>query len=293
MKQKTFLVAGGDLRQLYTAKALTAYGSVYAMGFDTHVALPAEVHRFDAARLPRFLADYLILPMPCTIDGAQVHAPFSTQNLFLSGLPALLAPGGAVFGGRVCAATRAVFDAYSIPVTDYYAREELSVLNAVPTAEGALQLILEELPTTVFGLRCLVTGFGRISKVLCRILTAMGAQVTVAARKPEDRVWAELAGCRAVPVTALGDALGDAALVCNTVPALLFGEEQLRLLPPDALVIDLASKPGGVDLSAAGRLGIKTIWALALPGKTAPVSAGESIAHTIHNILKERGDCDD
>lgn len=48
------------------------------------------------------------------------------------------------------------------------------------------------------------------------------------------------------------------------------------------------SKTAGVDFDCAEKLGINTIWALALPGKTVPVSAGCIIADTIINILDER-----
>ncbi|MFR2331473.1 MAG: hypothetical protein ACLS63_00345 [Flavonifractor plautii] len=60
-------------------------------------------------------------------------------------------------------------------------------------------------------------------------------------------------------------------------------------LKPGCLVIDLASKPGGVDFDAAARLGVKAFWALSLPGKVAPVTAGKSIKTTIYNILTELG----
>ena len=52
-------------------------------------------------------------------------------------------------------------------------------------------------------------------------------------------------------------------------------------------MIDLASKPGGIDFDAARELGVNTIWALSLPGKVAPISAGQIICDTIHNILTE------
>ena len=51
----------------------------------------------------------------------------------------------------------------------------------------------------------------------------------------------------------------------------------------------MASKPGGVDLEAAAQLGVKVVWALSLPGKVAPVTAGRSIKTTIYNILHELG----
>lgn len=78
-------------------------------------------------------------------------------------------------------------------------------------------------------------------------------------------------------------------LVVNTVPALVLGEAELADLKPDCLVLDLASKPGGVDLEAAGRLGRTVIWALSLPGKVAPVTAGAAIKNTIYHMLHELG----
>lgn len=284
-QQPVFLIVGGDLRQLSAAKALCEDGAVFVRGFDLHPVLPEGVRPWTAD----CLADVLILPLPCSLDGSTVHAPFSSARIPLDTLSGCLAADAAVFGGRVCDPTRAVFSAQGLSVTDYLEREELSVLNAVPTAEGALQLMLEELPTTVFGRRCLITGYGRIAKVLSRMLLALGASVTVAARKPEDLIWAEIAGCKTVTIAKLDAALPDTDLICNTVPALLFAKTQLRRCRPGVLVIDLASRPGGVDFEAAQQLGVHTIHALSLPGKVAPVTAGESIAATIRNILRERG----
>ena len=82
---------------------------------------------------------------------------------------------------------------------------------------------------------------------------------------------------------------GCAALVVNTVPVRVLREAELADLKPGCLVIDLASKPGGVDFDAAARLGVKAFWALSLPGKVAPVTAGKSIKTTIYNILTELG----
>ena len=78
-------------------------------------------------------------------------------------------------------------------------------------------------------------------------------------------------------------------LVVNTVPVRVLREAQLEDLKRGCLILDLASKPGGVDLAAAGDLGLTVIWALSLPGKVAPVTAGKSIKTTIYNILTELG----
>lgn len=75
-------------------------------------------------------------------------------------------------------------------------------------------------------------------------------------------------------------------MLFNTVPQTVIGRKELAGAK-DSLIIDLASKPGGVDFDAARDLGVKVIWALGLPGKVAPVSAGKIIKKSILNILSE------
>ena len=159
----------------------------------------------------------------------------------------------------------------------------------MPTAEGAIQLAMEELPVTIHGARVLVLGFGRLGKLLAHRLNALGARVSVAARKWADLAWAEAYGYGAEQIERLDGYLCGYDLVVNTVPVRVLREAELADLKPGCLVIDLASKPGGVDFDAAARLGVKAFWALSLPGKVAPVTAGKSIKTTIYNILTELG----
>ncbi len=146
---------------------------------------------------------------------------------------------------------------------------------------------MEELPITLHGARVLVVGYGRLGKVLARQLRGLGATVNVAARSCADLAWAQVWSYGVERSDQLSGWLCAYDLVINTVPAPLLGREELSDLKPGCLVIDLASKPGGVDFSAAAELGVKAIWALSLPGKTAPVTAALAIKATIYNILAE------
>lgn len=291
---KCFLVAGGDLRQLYAAQRLSEKFRVLTVGFERSVvSLSGNIHVCESLiSLPESV-DWLLLPISASIDGITVNAPYSGHSLMLEYMPQLVKKGGIVFGGRLSGEIRGLFGRYGISATDITEREEFSVLNAVPTAEGALQLAMEEMPETIFGREVLITGMGRISRVLCRILTAMGAHVTVAVRKYSDVAWAEIYGCSGTLISDLNERLPAFELIFNTVPSMLFGQEQLVRLRSGVLLIDLASKPGGVDFEIAGQLGIKAIWALSLPGKVAPVTSGEIIASSIINILNERRLVDD
>ena len=288
-KDITFLVVGGDLRQVYTAKKLAEQYKVYASGFDKNIIDFGNAVHIDHNMKLDEQVDYIVLPLPVSTNGIFVNAPFCRNNISLASLTPLIKSGGAVLGGKMDQSSMKIFSKCGIETIDYFEREELNVLNAVPTAEGAIQIAMEEMATTIYGQKVLVTGFGRISKVLVKILNALGADVTVTARKYSDLSWAEIYGCKAVHTSAVSDdMLSGFSLIFNTVPAVIFDEKRLRQINSSALIIDLASKPGGVDFNAAGNLGVKVVWALSLPGKVAPVTSGEIIACTVLNILKER-----
>ena len=169
---------------------------------------------------------------------------------------------------------------------DYFDREEFNVLNAVATSEGAVEIAMKEYPGTINGANCLVTGYGRISKVLTNILKGLGAHVSVAARKKQDLAWASLNGCRPVDMRDLSES-GQYDIIFNTVPAMILDSHALAHIALDSVVIDLASMPGGVDFDSAKRMGIDAVHALSLPGKVAPKSSGEIIKNTIFNMLEE------
>lgn len=284
---ETFAVIGGDLRSSYLAKALANDGyKVITAGFDA-TELPAGVTGCTNPTQAVALADCVIFPMPVTADGVTVNAPFSRSKIRLDAVLNELRPHQKVFGGSVSAAVQMEAQSRGVVMWDYLLREELAIKNAVSTAEGALQLMMEELPTTVRDSHVLITGYGRIGKVLAQMLLLLGCRVTVAARKLSALAWAQTAGCATIPIDQLHH-MGRYDVVFNTVPYLLFNRELIEKMDKNVLLIDLASRPGGVDFEAAADLGVKTIWALSLPGKVAPQTSGEIIRDTILQMLKEQ-----
>ena len=168
----------------------------------------------------------------------------------------------------------------------------MAVLNAVPTAEGAVNLAMNERASTLWESRCLVTGFGRCAKALALLLKGFGARVTVAARKQGDLAFARTLGLQTIPLRQLQEVLPQQEIVFNTIPAPVLTRPLLEQLQPECLIIDLASRPGGVDFEAAGELGLKTIWALSLPGKVAPITAGGIIRDTVLHMMADlTGSC--
>ena len=283
-------VIGGDQRQIVTAVELAKLGietAVYA--FDKYEGGFQEVTRCTSLENTIKGSAAIVLPMPVSLDNIRLNCPLSSKEIELDELFRLFEPGQIVAGGCFNGAADSI--GKNIKIYDYYEREEVCVANSVATAEGAVAIAINELPFTVHGTKTLVTGFGRIAKVLAHTLQALGAEVTVAARKLEDFAWMNVYGYHAVHIKNLSETIitGDYKLIFNSVPEIIFTKEILRNMQADTLVIDLASKPGGVDMKAAKEMGINIIWALSLPGKVAPVTSGKIIKDSIVNILRDEG----
>ena len=277
-------VIGGDMRQVRLAELLRREGhAVHIYALDR----AAEGGEDSTAGME--LADCVILPLPVTGDGSLLNTPLSDHCHPLVTVLDALRPGQVICAGKVDPNTAALAAERGLVLHDYFAREELAVANAVPTVEGAIQIAMDELPITLHGSRVLVIGCGRLGKLLAHRMRALGAKVSLSARKCADLAWAEAHDFCAEHTEELDGWLCSYDLVVNTVPARVLGVERLSELKEGCLVIDLASKPGGVDFEAARQLGVKVVWALSLPGKVAPVTAARAVWTTICNILREEG----
>ena len=215
--------------------------------------------------------------------------PCGLEVISLERLLPQIRDGAPVLGGLADSETVSLFESAGHPFEDYFKRRELTVRNCIPTAEGALMIAMQEQAETVFGSSVLVIGFGNVGKASARLFAAAGAEVSCAVRRADAAAEAESAGYAPLMMPELAESISRFDTVINTVPALVLDEPLLEAMKPKALIIDLASLPGGVDKAAAEALGVRLVHALALPGKVAPVTAGRYIADTVTNILTERG----
>lgn len=278
-----FSVIGGDLRQLTVAKLLAEDGySVKIFGFDKEIDADEKMKCDSLSEAAQ--ADVIILPLPVSQDGNNLNSPFSENKIPLKELYGYVREESIVLGGCI---PNDASNACGARMYDYFTREELSIANAVPTAEGAIETALCETARTLYKSKCLVIGYGRIGKILAERLKALGCEVSVSARKYSDFAWIEAFGYKALDSRSLDGSISDYDIIFNTVPAVILDGKLLRQISEDTTVIDLASKPGGVDFYLAKELGLKVIWALSLPGKTAPITSGEIIKKTVINILRE------
>lgn len=280
---KTFAVIGGDKRQLFLADSLTRDGfRVILAGFDNLLSIGA----ITLADIPTAVnyADAVILPLPSVRADGSLNTPFAAEKHYLDDNTVSVLKRKPVFAGMADKLLRAYPELKNGEVYDYANRDDFAVLNAVPTAEGAIERAMKEYEGTIAGSRTMVLGFGRIGKILSRLLKALGSDVTVCARKSSDKAYIEALGYKFVNTNTI-DGVKNHDIVFNTVPSLILTNSVLKNTDRNTLIIDLASIPGGVDFEAAGALGIDAYRALSLPGKCSPKAAGEIIKKTVCTIL--------
>ena len=258
-RQKRFAVIGSDARQLAAGRALARAG--YAVEGPEEIAL----------------ADYILLPLP--LDAARTP---------LAELLRAARPGALALGGMLSEEAKAIAAEAGVELVDYFAREELAIRNAIPTAEGCIGVLLAQRKRTLWGSAVLLLGFGPVGQAVGTRLAALGARVTVAARRPAQRAQAESQGMQGAELARLARLAPAFDTVVNTIPAQVLTAPVLARLRPGSLIVDLASRPGGTDFDAAARCGHKAIHALSLPAACAPETAGEIVARTVREMLRER-----
>ena len=259
----TFCILGGDTRMRMLEKLLADDGN--------------NVQSFGAGgkEIPKnadFSGKTVILPLPAFKSGfLNGNTGYDKESI-----RAMTESADAVFGGM----------SDEKWLRDYYKREELVIKNAHITAECAVSLVQNELLSPVCGKKILIIGFGRIGKELSRLLRAMGADISVSARRAEHKAMIEAMGCRALNTNRLSGSTSDFDVIINTVPERVVFAETIDETKASCLFIELASEPYGIDGEYAKNVR-RYVLASGLPGKMMPLGAAEAIRDTIYNMLEE------
>lgn len=269
-----FTVIGGDLRSVYLCRRLLKDGHrVRSFGLELADIPPAT----QSPSLHSALGDTqcIVLPIP-TADGNLLRAPYSCTPIPLDAAAAAIPPNVPVFGSGSC----------GIPLLDLTSSEAFAIGNAALTAQCAPQLLTEHSHRSLVGASILILGGGRIGTLLALQLKNAGAQVTVAARSALQRARCRAIGVNAMDLQKLAAVLPRCHTAVNTIPAPVLTKPLLALLPKGALLLELASLPGGYDPQEARYMGLTHINGRGLPGRLLPASAGDLIAETIYEALE-------
>jgi dipicolinate synthase subunit A len=279
-------VLGGDRRNIYLISELAGQKArVKAFGFlpAPELASAELVTSLEAALAG---VKVVIMPMQGTDQDGMIKTLDQSVYLQLTADTAtLIKPGTLVVTGAARDFLKRWASIYQWQLVEIGEMDDLAIYNAVPSAEGALQLAMGKLPITLHGSQSFVLGYGRLARTLARMLMGLGAHATVVARKPQDlaRIWET--GARPVPFVDLESHIAEAEIIFNTVPVLVLTEALLARMRRDVLIIDLASAPGGTDFAAARALGRQALLAPGLPGSVAPKTSGQILARVIPQLI--------
>ncbi len=284
-EKKIIAVLGGDRRLVEASRRFADDNTVLCYGWDNYTDYYNKIKHCGSLKETLSQADIVLLGLPCSADGKTITAPLSDGNIDISEIIEYTPKGAVICGGLL---TDSITNAFEKTV-DYYKDEFLQINNAVPTAEGAIMMAMQNTPFTIDGSRCTVLGSGRITKALVPRLKGLNAEITVVARNKNDRAYWETQGVDTCGFDRLCGVLENSDIVFNTVPARILEQKELDGIGCKSLIIDLASRPGGVDFEYAKKSGKTVVWALSLPGKVAPVTAGRIIYNTVISLLYEKG----
>ncbi len=300
-----FFIVGGDFRILYLAKLLKKEGhNVKVLGFDKIIQADKNLQEQIQDLKIEFAnsineakeTDIMICSIPLSIDGKNVYAPYSKTEIPLEVLKGKEFIAGKITNDIIYKIYENERNNYILDVSneisdeiiiktirskitlyDILKDEPNIILNTLPTAEGAIAKAIEDTSFNITNANVLVLGFGNVGKTLCKKLKDIGANVFAEARKKTDLAWIEVYGYTPIHLENLKENVCKMDIVFNTVPHVILDKSTLILMSNETLIIDLASKPGGVDFDAAKKLGIKAYLYSGIPGKIAPETSAEYI----------------
>lgn len=231
-------------------------------------------------------AEVVILPLPGTNAEGVIRAVYAEESLTLTeqAIRSISSPALVIIGSAR-PFLKGWSEKFGFTLLEVAEMDELAILNSIPTAEGAIQIAMEETKITIHGSRSCIIGFGRVGITLARTLKALGSEVTVVARNTGQLARAFEMGCYRADYSRLREVVNNSDVIYNTVPHLVLDNAVLKYANPQLVIIDLATQPGGTDFEAANSLGIKAILAPGLPGKVAPVFAGRILADVIPRLI--------
>jgi len=277
---KKILVCGGDIRSIYMANFFQSQGKEVSLFALDNLLQNCSIKENSAIED----AEAVVFGLPAVKKDMTVNAPMCDEVIEFEAILKKIEKNTIVAGGRFSDEALALLAHYDLKSIDYSTDEVFQIENAFYTAEGAVESIIRNTEKSTSELKMLITGYGRISKALCIMMASLGSDITVYARRAEQRAWAVMQGYSETNSLTY---LGQYDVIVNTVPYNLFSENQLYTVKKDGVIIDLSARPGYVNKDICEKRKIKLLFLPGLPASSAPRSAGEAAARAVMRMCSE------
>ncbi len=266
-----FSVIGGDLRLSNLAEMLTNDSNeVSVFGMEKSRGIEENKRIIKCKNIDEAIdnSNTIIGSIPFMKNKEEMYATFSDKHIKINDLAKRDYKNKIFIAGGIPNDARKKLENSFGKVIDILKEEELIVLNTIATAEGAIDVAIQNTDIVIHGSNVLILGFGRVAKEVANKFYGLSAKVTCAARKNTDLAWIKALGYKAVNIYELRDELKQYDIIINTVPKMIIDKEEMQYMNENVLLIDLASTPGGINIEDAQKMNLRFVWALALPRKS-------------------------
>ncbi|MDL4840115.1 dipicolinic acid synthetase subunit A [Aquibacillus rhizosphaerae] len=290
-KTKNIAVLGGDARYLEMVKNMSKSDDIHIelVGFDQLNQGFTGAKQIDLDDLELSKLDAVILPIPGTDGLGYIETVFSDKNLQVTKeWFKKLSKHCLVFSGIANDYLINSVNEAGLSLIPLMERNDVAIYNSIPTVEGTIMIAIQNTDFTIHSSNVIVLGLGRVGMSVASKFAGLGADVHVGSRSKEDIARATEMGVTAFHMNELSAYTSQCNILINTVPALVVTNDVIKTMQSNALIIDLASKPGGTDFDYAEKRGIKALHSLGLPGIVAPKTAGEILGTVVEQIMYEQ-----
>ena len=271
---ETISFIGGDDRNFLLSKMFDEDSQVYLYGLKEE-----NSDLYNCINNSK----YIVTSVPFSVDGEHIYAPLSNKSISIKELTNN-ASNKVIICGNIKKQFIEILEGRNNTVIDIMKNEELSKKNAIPTAEGIVKIIIENIDITIDNSNIAILGFGRVGKKTAELLKNLNANIFCFDIKEEEVANIHLCGYNVLKD--ISESLQKMDVIINTVPELILDKEHLYYIDKNSLILDVASKPGGVDFNYARESNYKVIHALGLPGKIAPRTSAKYIKEILDKIIK-------
>lgn len=286
---KHILIAGGDARQIEIIRKLSTLDAKISMvGFEQleDGFIGATKKHLKDVELDEL--DAILLPVSGVNQHGEVETIFSNETVIITEEILKQTPNNCVvYTGITNDYLDRIIKESNRKLVKLLERDDIAIYNSIPTVEGTVMMAIQHTDITIHSSKVAVLGFGRVGMSVARTFDALGAYVKVGANDTSHLARATEMGLSPFHLENIVKELEDIEICINTIPAPILTANVLATMPTNALIIDLASKPGGCDFRYAEKRGIKALLAPGLPGIVASKTAGQILANVLANLLVE------
>lgn len=214
-------------------------------------------------------------------DKLLVLLPIPASTVLLQRLKESLTPQHIVLGGNLPNDFTTFCNEQKIAYIDYFKYPSIAIENAVATAEGA---ICQAILTSEYNLHhseVLVIGFGKCGEILADKLEGLKCHVTISTRDVMAKARAKAYGYKLLE----DSSYSQFDILFNTAPALVINTSVIDQLKSDAVIIDIASAPGGTDFNYCAKKEIVAKHCPGIPGKYSPKTSAKILFEHIQEKL--------